>query len=55
MVRPAWPCRVDQRAPARQWPGGTGALPGHRRGRRDGASLAGAPCGNVTVGRVLVA
>jgi len=53
MVRPAWPCRVDYRAPARQRPGGPGALPGHRRGRRDGANLAGAPGGRVTVGRVL--
>jgi hypothetical protein len=44
MVRPAWPCRLDHRAPARQRPGDTGvrgALPGHRRGCRDGASLAG--------------
>jgi site-specific recombinase XerC len=34
---------------------GYGARPGHRRGRREGASLAGAPGGSGTAGRVLVA
>lgn len=57
MVRPAWPCRVDHRAPARQRPGGAGVW-GHSLVTAEVAGMARAwqaLCGSVTVGRVLVA